>query len=82
MSRHDLTVDAALVVSTVGGERRDRATHLIEQGPNVRGIIDIAAGQRRRRDPSGVGVHSNVQLTPRPPGLRAVFLEQPFARAV
>ncbi len=35
MSRHDLTVDAVLIVSTVGGEQRDRAVYLIEQGPNL-----------------------------------------------
>ncbi len=60
MSRHDLTLDAVLIVRTVGSEQRDRATHLIEQGPNLRGIIDVVGGDRRRRDLSGVGVHGDV----------------------
>ena len=76
MTRHDLTVDAVLIVSTVGGKLRDRAIHLIEQEPNLRGIIDITGGQRRRRDLPNVGVHGNVQLAPRPPGFRAMLLKQ------
>ncbi len=81
MMRGDLLIVTVLVASTVGGERRDRATHLIEQGPNLRGIVDIAGGHRRRRDLPGVGVHGDVQLAPGPPCFRAVFLEQPFAGA-
>ena len=41
-----LAIDAVLVVSTVGGERRDRAINLIEQGPDLRGIIDVAGCDR------------------------------------
>jgi len=61
MTGGDLAIDAVLVVSPVGGERRDRAIHLIEQGPDLRGVIDVARGQRRRRDLPGVGVHRDVQ---------------------
>ena len=61
MACSDLPVDAVLVVSAVGGERRDRTIHLIEQGPDLRGVVDVAAGDRRRRDPSGVGVHGDVE---------------------
>ena len=75
MTHGDIAVDAILVVGAVGGERRDRATHLIEQRHNLRAVIDIGGSRCRRRDPPGVGVHGDVQLTPRPPGLRAVLLE-------
>ncbi len=81
MAGGDLAIDAVLVVGAVGGERRDRAIHPIEQGPDLRGIIDVAGGQRRRRDLPGVGVHGDVQLASGAPCFCAVFLEQPFARA-
>ena len=64
MSRHDLTVNAVLIVSTVGSERRDWAIYSIEQGPNLRGIVDVVGGDRRGRNPPGVGVHGDVQLAP------------------
>ena len=78
MARGDLAVDALLIIGAVGGERGDPAIHLIEQSPDLRGVIDVAGGQRGRRDLSGVGVHGNVQLAPGPSCLRAVLLEQPF----
>ncbi len=79
MTCGDLAMDAVLIVSPVGGERGDRAIHLIEQGPDLRGIVDVAGGQRSRRDLPGVGVHGDVQLAPIPACLRSMFLEQPFA---
>ncbi len=79
MTRGDLAVDAVLIVGAVGGERGNRAIHLIEQGADLGRIVDVAGGQRGRRNLPGVGVHGNVQLAPRPPCFRAVLLEQPFA---
>ena len=81
MTCGDLTVDTVLMVSTVGGERGDRAIELFKQVPNLRGTVDVAGGYRRRCDLSSVGVHGDVQLAPRPPCLCAVLLEEPFARA-
>ena len=81
MTRGDLAIDAVLVVSAVGGERGERATHLIEQGTDLRSIVDVAGGQNCRGDLAGVGVHGNMRLAPRPPCLRAVLLKQPLARA-
>lgn len=80
MTHGDLAINAVLIVSTAGGERRDRAVHLIEQGPHLRSIIDVAGGGRRRRDLSGVDVHGDVRLPPRSPDRRAMLLDQPFAR--
>jgi len=81
MTCGDLAVDAVLIVSTVGSERGDRAFHLIQQDPNLRGVVDVAGGQNCRRDLPGVGIHGDVQLAPGPVCLRAVLLEQPFACA-
>ena len=64
MTRDNRAVDAVLIVDTVGGERAHRAVRLIEQGADLRGIVDVAGGQHRRRDPSGVSVHSEMQLAP------------------
>ncbi len=81
IARSDLAEHAVLIVSTVGSERSNRAIHLIEQSADLGGIADVAGGQRRRLDLSGVSIHGDVQLAPRPPCLRAVLLEQPLARA-
>ena len=81
MSRHDLTVDAVLIVSIVGGERRHRAIYLIEQGADLGRVIDIAGGQRCRRNPSSVGVNGDVQLTPQRSG-QASAIVPPRSSAV
>ena len=81
MTRGDLAIDAVLVVSAVGGERGERAINLIEQGTDLRSIVDVAGGQNCRGDLAGVGVHGNMRLAPRPPCFRAVLLKQPLARA-
>ena len=76
----DLAVDTVLIVSAVGGERRNRISHLIEQGPDLRGIVDVAGGQRRCCDLPGIGVHRNVQLTPGPPRLNNPEMVRRVAR--
>ena len=60
ISRHDFTVDAVSIVSTVGGERRHWAIYLIEQGADLGHVIDIAGGQRCRGDLPGVSVDGDV----------------------
>ena len=61
MTRNNLAIDAVLVIRTVGSERGDRAVHLIEQGTGLRGIVDVAGGQGRRGNLSGVGIHCDMQ---------------------
>lgn len=78
----DLAINVVPVVCTIGSKRRDRAIHLIEQDADLGRVNDIACGQRRRCDLSGVGVYSDVQLAPRALGLHAVLLKQLFAGAV
>ncbi len=64
MASSDLAIDAVLIVSTVSGERRDRAIDPVEQRRNLRSIVDIAGRHCHRRNLSGVGVYGDVQLAP------------------
>ncbi len=75
----DAGVSTVLVVSAIAGERGQRARHLVEQGTGQGAVIDVVGGQRGGDDLAGVGVHAEVQLSPRPPRAGAVFLEQPLA---
>ena len=81
VARGNLAMDVLLIVSTVSRERSNRTMYLIEQGADLGRVIDIAGGQRRGRDPSGIDVYDDVQLAPRPSGLRAVLPKQPFGGA-
>src|SRR5271170_7715816 len=81
MAGSDLVVDAALVVCTIAGQRSDGIINLVEQGTDLRAVIDIIGGQRRRDDPAGVGIDTDVQSAPRPAPARTVLLDQPFAGA-
>src|ERR1700747_181875 len=51
------------------------------KGPTCGAVIDIIGGQRRRDDPAGVGIDTDVQFAPRPAPARTVLLDQPFAGA-
>jgi hypothetical protein len=53
---------------------------LIEQRANLSRIVHLFAGQRRGHDLPGVGIHTEVQLSPRPARPGAMLLDQPFAR--
>src|SRR5436305_6931192 len=71
MAGSDLAVDAVLVVCTIAGQRSDGIINLVEQGTDLRAVIDIIGGQRRRDDPAGVGIDTDVQFAPRPASVRA-----------
>lgn len=47
---------------------------LIEQGPELQGVLGVAGGQRRRGDLSGFDVRGDVPFTQRP-SRAAVLLE-------
>src|SRR3712207_8439948 len=51
---------------------------LVEQGADLRAIIDRLVGQRRGDDPAGVDIHAEMQLPPGPARLAAVLLDQPL----
>ncbi len=54
MTHRDLGIDIVPVVRAVGGERGDGTIDLLEQGADLRAVIRILVGQRRRNDPPGV----------------------------
>ena len=64
MTDSDRAVDAVLVVCAIAGERSDGIVNLVEQGTDLRAVIDIIGGQRRRDDPTGVGIDADVQFAP------------------
>jgi hypothetical protein len=77
----DGSVDIVPVEGTVGRNRSDRTADLVEQGAELRVIIDIMVGQHRRDDPSSVGVRAEMELAPSPARPGTVLLNQPLARA-
>src|SRR5882724_8119904 len=81
MTGSDRAVDAVLVVCAIAGERGDGTIDLVEQGTDLRAVIDIIGGQRRGDDPPRVGIDADVQFAPRPAPARAVLLDQPFTGA-
>src|SRR5215211_953010 len=81
MARGDTAVNTLLIIRAVAGERRDNSVYLVEQGTNLRAVIDIVGGQLRRNDLPSVGVHAEVELSPGPARAGAVLLDQPLARA-
>src|SRR6267378_646820 len=81
MTGSDRAVDAVLVVCAIGGERGDGTINPVEQGTDLRAVIDIIGGQCRGDDPPRVGIDADVQFAPRPAPARAVLLDQPFTGA-
>ncbi len=81
MAPGDGGANALLVVCAVAGEGRHGSRDLVEQGADLGAVVHLLAGQRRRDDLPGVGVQADVRLAPGPACFRAVFLDQPLARA-
>src|SRR4051794_21401320 len=53
----------------------------VEQGTDLRAVVDILVGQHRGDDPAGVGVRREMQHSPGPTPLGTVLLDEPFACA-
>src|SRR5207248_10583440 len=66
MAGSDLAVDTVLVVCAIAGHRSDGVINLVEQETDLRAVIDISGGQRRRDEPDGVGIDTDVQFAQRP----------------
>src|SRR5438876_6111636 len=66
MTLADLTVDIVPIVRPIAGKRRNRARNLLQQGTDLRAVIDILAGQLGGDDLSRVGVHPDMKLSPGP----------------
>src|SRR5438094_6388390 len=54
MTLADLTVDIVPIVRPIAGKRRNRARNLLQQGTDLRAVIDILAGQLGGNDLSRV----------------------------
>ena len=79
MALGDGAVDTRLIVGAITGEGRKWTWDLVEQGLNLRAIIDIAGRQLRGEDLPGLSVDADVQLAPGSASSGAVFLDQPLA---
>src|SRR3954447_17337757 len=75
-------VHAGSVIAAVAHEELDRLGDPVEQGADLRGVIDVAVGQEGGDDPAGHRVEADVQLAPGAPPAGAMFLDQPLARPV
>src|SRR5262245_8144062 len=78
MTLADLTVDIVPIIGAVTGKRCNRARNLLQQGTDLRAVIDILAGQLGGNDLSRVGVHPDMELSPGPTHLFGVLLDQPL----
>ena len=70
-------VDAGSVIAGVAQEDLHRVSDLVEQGLDLRSVIDVAVGQEGSDDAAGHRVEADVQLAPRAPLAGAVFLHSP-----
>lgn len=73
-------VDPRAVIRTIPDYNGHRLGDLIEQGADLRGIIDAAVGQRGGNNPAAARVHADVHRVPGAPLLGTMLLDQPFAR--
>src|SRR6266446_6042589 len=76
--RWHLMVDIVPIVRPIAGKRRNRARNLLQQGTDLRAVIDILAGQLGGNDLSRVSVHPDMELSPGPTRLCGVLLDQPL----
>ncbi len=78
MTLADLTVDIVPIVRPIAGKRRNRARNLLQQGTDLRAVIDILVGQLGGNDLSRVGVHPDMELSPGPRRPCGVLFGQPL----
>jgi hypothetical protein len=60
-------VDASLIVGSIPDEGGEWNCSLLEQGANLRAIIDIARGRLRGEDLPHLSIDADVQLSPGAP---------------
>src|SRR5512143_899369 len=68
------------VVGTIPRERGHRPRDLVEQRPDLGGIVNRAVGQDGGHDLATGCLHTDVQGSPGSAPLGAVLLDQPLAR--
>jgi hypothetical protein len=54
---------------------------LIQQGLDMRSVVDVFVGQIKCDDLAAAGVNANMQFAPRAPLRGSMLFKQPFARA-
>ena len=78
MTLADLTVDIVPILRPIAGKRRNRARNLLQQGTDLRAVIDILAGQLGGNDLSRVGVHPRTDRRWRAKSLQPQFPAEQF----
>lgn len=58
----DRGVGAGPVIGAIPGEHGHWFVDLVEQRPDLSGIVAVAVGQRGRNDPAALRIHAEVQL--------------------
>jgi hypothetical protein len=71
---------AGLIIGAIRHESVQRRLDLVQQGTDLRSIIDIVIGQSCRHDPAARRIEPGMQLLPGTPALGSVFCDQPLAR--
>src|SRR5215217_1534707 len=74
-------VDTCLIVGSITDEGGEWNWDLVEQGPDLRAIINITTCQLRGEDLSSLSVHPDVQLAPGSAPSGATLLDQPLTRS-
>ena len=67
------------IISAVGCDAGDRRLYLIQQRCHLRRVSDLVPGQGRGHDHPEVGIHGQVQLSPRAPRSCAMLFLKPLA---
>jgi hypothetical protein len=78
----DSVVGWIAIIGSIGSELINLIVDLIQQRLQLRGIAGFLICQTMSNDLATVGINSQVQLSPATPGLYAMLLLQPLARAV
>ena len=74
--------DFAFVIAAIGTYSMDRGLDLIEQGGDLRSVINACCGQGLYDNLAGGLVDADVQFTPSTPLAPAVLTHLPFAFAI
>ncbi len=64
MRGSDLAINTFLIIRSVAGDRGDRTINLIEQGTDLRAVINVVGGQLRRDDPASLRIDTDMQFAP------------------
>ena len=81
ISGYDGVVNCDPIISAIGHEGSWRFIQLLQQGFDMRGVINVLVGQIGRDDFAAIGVDAYMQFAPGAALCCAVLFKQPFARA-